>query len=130
RPLAARVGRPAPWADLPEERRRPSLTDVRAALAAAGAAHRSERETMPGIDRASAVLAPLYEHEGELYVILTRRTWALRSHSGEVSFPGGRHDDGDPDLWETALRESREEIGLDTSVAERIGELDHLATVT
>jgi 8-oxo-dGTP pyrophosphatase MutT (NUDIX family) len=85
---------------------------------------------MPGIDRSSAVLAPLYEHHGELFVVLTRRTWAMRSHSGEVSFPGGRRDDEDVDLWETALRESREEIALDTTTAECIGELDHLATVT
>ena len=130
RPLATRAGRPAPWAELPPARRRPTLADVRTALAAAGPAVRSERETLPGIDRASAVLAPLYEHDGELYVVLTRRTWAMRSHSGEVSFPGGRRDDADVDLWETALRESREEIDLDTSSAERIGELDHLATVT
>jgi 8-oxo-dGTP pyrophosphatase MutT (NUDIX family) len=130
RPLAARAGGPAPWADLPAEHRRPTLEDVRRALAAAGPARRSERETMPGIDRSSAVLAPLYEHHGELHVVLTRRTWAMRSHSGEVSFPGGRRDDEDVDLWETALRESREEIALDTTTAECIGELDHLATVT
>jgi 8-oxo-dGTP pyrophosphatase MutT (NUDIX family) len=130
RPLATRAGRPAPWADLPPERRRPTLDDVRRALDAAGPAHRSERETLPDIDRAAAVLAPLYEHEGELHVVLTRRTWAMRSHSGEVSFPGGRQDDADADLWETALRESREEIGLDSSQVELIGELDHLATVT
>ena len=73
---------------------------------------RSERETMPGIDRASAVLAPLYEHDGELFVVLTRRTWEMRAHSGEVSFPGGRQDDGE-DLWATALREAHEEIALD-----------------
>ncbi len=85
---------------------------------------------MPGIDRASAVLAPLYDVDGDLHVLLTRRTWDLRSHQGEVSFPGGRQDDGDPDLWTTALRESREEIALDTDRVERLGELDHLATVT
>jgi 8-oxo-dGTP pyrophosphatase MutT (NUDIX family) len=130
RPYAAVAGRPAPWADLPPERRRPTLDDVRVALATAGPPVRSERETMPGIDRASAVLAPLYEEDGELFVILTRRTWNMRSHSGEVSFPGGGQDDSDADLWQTALRESREEIALDTSQVERIGELDHLATVT
>lgn len=129
RPLNAVAGGPAPWAALPAERRRPSLADVRAALAEAGPAWRSERELFPEIDRASAVLAPLYELDGELHVILTRRTWDLRSHQGEVSFPGGRQDDGE-DLWETALRESREEIALDTASVERIGELDHLATIT
>ena len=129
RPLTARAGRPAPWAALAPDRRRPTLEDVRRALAGSGPAQRSERELQPGIDRASAVLAPLYEHDGELHVVLTRRTWNLRSHSGEVSFPGGGQDEGE-DLWETALREAREEIALDTSVVERLGELDHLATVT
>jgi 8-oxo-dGTP pyrophosphatase MutT (NUDIX family) len=130
RPLAVQAGGPAPWAELPPERRRPTLDDVRRALSAAGPAHRSERELLPDIDRASAVLAPLYEHDGDLYVILTRRTWNMRSHSGEVSFPGGGQDEDDADLWETALRESREEIALDTADLELIGELDHLATVT
>ena len=119
RPLNARAGRPAPWAHLPAERRRPSLADVRAALAEAGPAIPSERELVPEIDRASAVLAPLYEDDGELFVILTRRTWTMRSHSGEVSFPGGRQDDADADLWHTALREAREEIALDATEVER-----------
>jgi 8-oxo-dGTP pyrophosphatase MutT (NUDIX family) len=129
RPLNARPGRPAPWAALPLEARRPALADVRAALAAAGPAHPSERELLPEVDRAAAVLAPLYEHDGQLFVVLTRRTWELRSHSGEVSFPGGRQDDGE-DLWRTALREAQEEVALDPATVERIGELDHLATVT
>lgn len=130
RPLATRLGRPAPWADLPPAERRPTMADVRRALDEAGPAQRSERELMPDLDRASAVLAPLYEDDGELFVLLTRRTWEMRSHSGEVSFPGGRQDDGDTDLWQTALREAREEIALDTAALERIGELDHLATVS
>ena len=129
RPLTALAGRPAPWAHLPVEARRPRLDDVRRALDAAGPAMRSERELSPDIDRASAVLAPLYEDGGELHVVLTRRTWNLRSHSGEVSFPGGGQDEGE-DLWQTALREAHEEIALDPSSVEPIGELDHLATVT
>jgi 8-oxo-dGTP pyrophosphatase MutT (NUDIX family) len=130
RPLGTVAGRPAPWAHLSTAERRVRLDDVRRALAAAGPPRPSERETVPGITRASAVLAPLYEDDGELYVILTRRTWQMRSHSGEVSFPGGGQDDEDADLWQTALREAREEIALDTSDIEPIGELDHLATVT
>jgi 8-oxo-dGTP pyrophosphatase MutT (NUDIX family) len=54
----------------------------------------------------------------------------MRSHSGEVSFPGGRQDDADADLWHTALREAHEEVALDPAAVEHIGELDHLATVT
>jgi 8-oxo-dGTP pyrophosphatase MutT (NUDIX family) len=129
RPLNARPGRAAPWVELSADRRRIGLDDVRAALDASGAPMRSERESMPDIDRPSAVLAPLYEHDGELYVLLTRRTWELRAHSGEVSFPGGRQDDGE-DLWDTALREAHEEVALDPAGVEVLGELDHLATIT
>ncbi len=79
--------------------------------------------------RASAVLAPLYEDGGEVHVVLTRRAQHLRSHRGEVSFPGGGQDPGE-ELLETALREAREEIDLDPATVEIIGELDHLETVT
>src|SRR3546814_18197555 len=113
---------------LPADRRRLSLDAVRRTFEVAGPAEASERELLPVIDRASAVLAPLYEVDGELHVILTRRTWNLSSHQGEVSFPGGRHDDTDPDLWYTALREAREEIALDTSDVRCIGEHDHLSS--
>ena len=53
-----------------------------------------------------------------------RRSWALRSHSGEVSFPGGGLDDGDADLVAAALREAWEETALDPASVEIIGELD------
>lgn len=77
----------------------------------------------------SAVLAPFYELDGDLRVVLTRRSWGLRSHTGEVSFPGGRVDDGET-VREAALREAREEISLDPGTVEILGELDHLMTVT
>jgi 8-oxo-dGTP pyrophosphatase MutT (NUDIX family) len=79
--------------------------------------------------RASAVLAPLYERGGEPYVILTRRAQHLRSHRGEVSFPGGGRE-GDETLLATALREAHEETGLDPQAVTIVGELDHLETVT
>ena len=79
---------------------------------------------------ASAVLVPLYDEDGDVWVVLTRRSWQLRSHTGEVSFPGGRRDAGDVDLWDTATREAMEEIALAPDDVEPIGELDHLATVT
>lgn len=64
-----------------------------------------------------------------MYVILTRRSAALRVHSGEVSFPGGRQEPGEA-LADTARRDAREEIGLDPMLVELIGELDHLSTIT
>ena len=63
--------------------------------------------------REAAVLIPLVEMpNGEFDVLLTKRSEALRQHSGEVSFPGGRRDPEDDTLVTTALREAREEVGL------------------
>ena len=129
RPFNARAGGPAPWADLPPERRRPALADVARALAALGPARRSDREISDPTARPSAVLAPLYDGDGAAHVVLTRRTWGLRTHEGEVSFPGGRVEPGESAV-DGALREAKEEIDLDPSMVEVIGELDHLATVT
>jgi 8-oxo-dGTP pyrophosphatase MutT (NUDIX family) len=129
RPFNARPGGPASWADLPADRRRPAVDDVRAALAALGPVHPSPRELGDSRARPSAVLAPLYDDAGEAVVVLTRRTWGLRTHQGEVSFPGGRVDAGEAPV-DGALREAEEEIGLDSSTVEIIGELDHLATVS
>eukprot|EP01135_Chromosphaera_perkinsii_P004835 Nk52_evm13s298 gene=Nk52_evmTU13s298 len=61
----------------------------------------------------AAVLVPIFFYEQNVYVLLTRRSSKLKSHSGEVCFPGGKQDkeDGD-DVIKTALREAQEEIGL------------------
>lgn len=134
RPFNARPGAPAPWADLPAERRRPVLADVRSSLAPLGPARASAREQQRGStppSRPSAVLAPLYEEGAAdgVVVVLTRRTWDMRTHQGEVSFPGGRVEPGESPV-DGARREAQEEIGLDPSSIEIIGELDHLATVS
>ena len=100
---------------------------LRAAFAAVGPPVRSPREER--VRLGAAVLAPIYEQDGEAHVVLTRRASSLRVHSGEVSFPGGRQD-ADEDLQGTARREAQEEIGLDPATVEIIGELDHLSTVT
>jgi 8-oxo-dGTP pyrophosphatase MutT (NUDIX family) len=131
RPLNARPGGPAPWADLPPERRCPTVADLRAALAGLGPPRPSQRELIDGPrrpGRPSAVLAPIYDDAGEAVIVLTRRTWGLRTHRGEVSFPGGRVEPGERPV-DGARRETWEEIGLDPATVEVIGELDHLATV-
>jgi 8-oxo-dGTP pyrophosphatase MutT (NUDIX family) len=79
--------------------------------------------------RPSAVLATFWEHDGDLEVLLTRRAGHLRAHRGEVAFPGGRSEQGEA-LTDAALREAREEVGLDPSTVTILGELDHLMTVT
>jgi 8-oxo-dGTP pyrophosphatase MutT (NUDIX family) len=97
------------------------------ALSNAGRPRRSPLEGT-GV-RGSAVLAPLFDEGGEAHVVLTRRAAHLRSHRGEVSFPGGGQDPGES-LLETARREAFEEVALDPATVEVVGELDHLQTVT
>ena len=128
RPLSCRDGGPPPWAGVLDRPIDLSLAGVARALTAAGPPRRSPLEGTSV--RASAVLAPLYEEDGEAVVILTRRAQTLRTHRGEMSFAGGGSDPGDADLWATASREAWEEIGLDPALVTRIGELDHLQTVT
>lgn len=60
----------------------------------------------------SSVLIPLVFKDGEWSVILTTRSEKLRSHGGDVVFPGGKQDETDKNEIETALREAEEEIGL------------------
>jgi 8-oxo-dGTP pyrophosphatase MutT (NUDIX family) len=69
----------------------------------------------------AAVLLPLYGWPQDPGLIFTERRADLRRHAGEISFPGGRRDDGDADLRATALREAEEEIGLDPAQV-KIGE--------
>lgn len=77
----------------------------------------------------AAVLVPLFVHEGELHVVFTRRRDDLRSHAGEISFPGGRQDDDETDLRLTALREAEEEIGLPANAVELVGALSPTPTM-
>jgi 8-oxo-dGTP pyrophosphatase MutT (NUDIX family) len=130
RPPDWRPGAPAPWAHLPEAARHPMLEDIRTALAGPEprVPRRAASETA-GTGRISAVLAALYEMRGEPHVLLTRRSWNLRTHRGEVSFPGGSVEPSDRDLVATALREAHEEVGLPPDAVEVVAELDHLQTV-
>ncbi|KAL6644303.1 hypothetical protein ACP70R_015911 [Stipagrostis hirtigluma subsp. patula] len=76
--------------------------------------------------RRAAVLVCLFRGSaGELRVILTKRSSSLSTHSGEVALPGGKTEEGDADDAATALRESKEEIGLDSALVTVVASLDH-----
>ena len=75
----------------------------------------------------AAVLVPLYAADGELVAVFTERRADLRRHPGEISFPGGRQDEGE-DLRDTALREAEEEIGLRRRDVELVGALPPTGT--
>jgi 8-oxo-dGTP pyrophosphatase MutT (NUDIX family) len=77
----------------------------------------------------AAVLVPIYRQDGELHVVLTKRRDDLRRHAGEISFPGGRQDDGESDLRDTALREAEEEIGLAATDVRLVGALTPTPTI-
>lgn len=95
------------------------LATLRAALAA-GRGHRlGQFGTAPDGARQAAVLILLSEEESPT-VLLTERSSGLRSHAGQISFPGGGLDDGESAVA-GALREAEEEVGLDPGSVEPIG---------
>jgi 8-oxo-dGTP pyrophosphatase MutT (NUDIX family) len=77
----------------------------------------------------AGVLVPLYLDGGELHAVFTRRRDDLRRHPGEISFPGGRQDEGDANLAATALREAHEEIGLAPEAVDLLGALEPTPTI-
>ncbi|HUI04877.1 MAG TPA: CoA pyrophosphatase [Acidimicrobiales bacterium] len=131
RPPRAVAGGSAPWAALaPAARRGLSLARVRAAVE--GHARRAGGEApvfdgFPDPGAPAAVLVPLFERGGEAHVVLTRRAAHLRTHTGEVSFPGGRLDAGEAPE-DGARREAAEEVGLDPATVEVVGRLTSLST--
>lgn len=88
--------------------------------------HRSDFDLNPEMAPAAetlipaAVLVPIVQREEGFSILLTRRADTLRRHTGQIALPGGRMDPGETP-WDTALRETEEEIGLGRHLVEIAG---------
>jgi 8-oxo-dGTP pyrophosphatase MutT (NUDIX family) len=80
--------------------------------------------------RPAAVLVIIHYHKDRPHVFLTKRSSSLKSHRGEISFPGGRYVESDGTLLATALRETAEEIGIAFTIDQIIGCLSAVRTMT
>jgi 8-oxo-dGTP pyrophosphatase MutT (NUDIX family) len=93
----------------------------------------ADRAYLP-VDAASAipaaVLVIIHYHGGRPHVFLTKRSSALKSHRGEISFPGGRYVESDGTLFATALRETAEEVGIAFTPDQVAGSLRAVRTMT
>ena len=78
----------------------------------------------------AAVLMPIWERKQALYFLLTQRTETVETHKGQISFPGGMRDSEEEPLVQTALRETREEIGLPESQIRILGQFDDYLSST
>lgn len=80
--------------------------------------------------RPASVLIPLIWDDQQWHILLTRRTEAVNSHKGQVSFPGGASENGDGSPEATALREAWEEIGLEPRDVKLLGRLPARPTIS
>ena len=80
--------------------------------------------------RQAAVLLPVVCRNDALSMLFTRRNESMRQHAGQVSFPGGAVESGDSDAIATALRETREETGIDAGFITPLGFLDCFDTIS
>jgi 8-oxo-dGTP pyrophosphatase MutT (NUDIX family) len=90
--------------------------------------HRKKEKITDANLKASAVLVPLFLSQGQYHILFTERSDEVVFHKGQVCFPGGTREPSDSSLLQTALRESEEEIGIETKNVEILGELDDMLT--
>jgi len=100
-----------------------TLAAVRLALVG----HQPQPAQAPGARPAAVSLVLVEGAEGAEILLIKRAERAGDPWSGQIAFPGGRRDPRDRDLVGTAMRETREETGVELAAAERLGVLDDLA---
>ncbi len=88
------------------------------------------KEQKPEEGILAAVLVIIYYSDGKPHILLTKRSNKLRNHGGEISCPGGTYLDSDKDLLHTAIRETREEIGIRIDERDIVGYLPSVHTLT
>ena len=89
---------------------------------------RMQNLDVPKIEGAklSSVLILLYHHDGKIHIPLTKRHDYKGTHGGQISFPGGKHEVGDSSREHTALREAKEEIGVEVNDVKILGTLSEI----
>lgn len=92
-------------------------------------AHRARKVECAETTMAGVVI-PLFEKDGDIFFVLTKRTSTVKIHKGEVSFPGGMYEPKDGNTKRTAIRECCEEIGVKNTDLEIIGQMDDVYTMT
>jgi 8-oxo-dGTP pyrophosphatase MutT (NUDIX family) len=140
-PVEILPGDPSPWSILPLSERSGLSLDLVLERLKIAARHLSTSPMPSDADEieavgdarrqpvtdSSAVLVALFEEDGETQLVLTRRSFDLRHHRGEIALPGGRSDVGETPSA-TALREAREEVGIPESGVEVVGWLSPIVT--
>jgi 8-oxo-dGTP pyrophosphatase MutT (NUDIX family) len=112
----------------------PDLTEetiaARLAQTESPAYFETPQEDLRGPLYRAAVLVPFARVADDWHLLFTRRTDQVEHHKGQVSFPGGRSDPGDPTPEATALREAEEEIGLNPRDVRLLGRLGEMVTIS
>ena len=123
------VPRPAAWEPGPTAPFASGCALARGAAAPGQPPQPSVRTGLPRRPPFGRTRRPRAERRARVVeVLLTRRSMDMRTHRGEISFPGGRLDPGET-AADAALREAHEEVGLDPALVTVEGELEHLNTV-
>ena len=78
----------------------------------------------------AAVLLPLVWHKDQWNILFTKRTETLPHHKGQISFPGGKYEIEDKNMYETAIRETEEELGISRNSIQTLGSMESFTAVS